>query len=166
MLPPAAALVATTLGLFRSSGRPVRDDGYARYVHMAWVWLFIALTAWSVMTLAAAREGSYPPILGLDFVRHTLALGFATQMLMGVGCRFVPVFNGTWLWSARAHSACFWLLNGAVLLRCLEGVIAAGYWPEAWPLLALAGPPAVAAVFLFALNLAMSVRPRNRLSLQ
>lgn len=88
------------------------------------------------------------------------ALGFATQMLIGVGCRFEPVFSGRRLWSPRAHSACFWLLNGAVLLRCLEGAIAAGYWAGAWPLVALAGPPAVAAVALFALNIAMALFAR------
>jgi hypothetical protein len=161
-LPPAVLLVAATLGLFHRPERPGRDEGYARYVRTAWTWLFVGVAAASLMTFAAARDGSYPPLLGLDFVRHTLALGFATQMLMGVGCRFVPVFNGTRLWSARAHAACFWLLNAAVVLRGLEGVIAAGYWPRAWPLLAAAGPPAVAAVVLFALNIALSLRRRDR----
>lgn len=163
LLPAAAALVAFALGLFQWSGRPVRDGGYGRYVYAAWTWLFVGLAAGSAFTLAAASEGSYPPIMALDFVRHTLALGFATQMMMGVGCRFLPVFGGTWLWSPRAHAACFWLLNGAVVLRCLEGVIAAGYLPAAWPLLAAAGPPAVAAVLLFALNVGISLGPAVRL---
>jgi hypothetical protein len=95
----------------------------------------------------------------LDFSRHALALGFATQVIMGVGGRFVPAFSGRRLPSPGGHRCAFWLLNVAVAIRGLEAVLAAGYWAELWPLLALSGPPAVAAVALFSANLAAALRP-------
>lgn len=155
------------LGVFGARAR--QDDAlgadyrdYERYIHAAWGWLFVGLFSGPGWALGAAARGMPDSITMLDFSRHTLALGFATQMIMGIGGRFVPVFNGTWLWSPRAHRVAFWLLNGAVGIRCLEALLALGYWSDAWPLLALSGPPAVAALVLFAVNMLMALRPRAR----
>ena len=98
----------------------------------------------------------------LDFSRHALGLGFPTQMVMGIGGRFIPVSCTTRLWSPSAHRLAWWLLNASLLIRSLEAPLTAGYWPQVWPLLALSGPPAVAAFALFAVNIFAALLGRGR----
>jgi uncharacterized protein involved in response to NO len=93
----------------------------------------------------------------LDFSRHTFALGFATQLIMGIGGRFVPAFVGRRPFSPGAHRIAFWLLNLAVALRGLEAALALGR-AEAWPWLALSGPPAMVALALFAVTMRAALR--------
>jgi hypothetical protein len=134
------------------------DALYERYVRSAWFWLFVGLATGPGWTLGALARGDYGSLTMLDFSRHTVALGFATQMIVAIGSRFVPAFTGKPLWSPRAHRLAFWLLNLSVAWRGLEAVIATGHAAEAWPLLGLAGPPAVIALALFGLNLVMTLR--------
>jgi len=155
----AVALYIEIIGLFRASrGSRSAESGYERYIYAAWGWLLVGLATgplWTVVALATGRDTS---ITMLDFSRHAVAFGFVTQMMMGVASRVLPVFTGNRLWSPRARDAAFWLLNAGIALRGLEAVVAAGYWPSAWNYIALSGPPAVAAVLLFAANVAMTLR--------
>lgn len=170
--PPGLLVAASSLAL--ASGvlafswslgvRPlprVRHDvegGYQRYIVAAWVWLVVALLVGPLWTLAAAVSGSAVPPLGADFARHALAFGFITQVMMGVASRVLPAFTGHALWSPRARTAAFYLLNLSLAVRALEAVVSVGLLPAAWPLIALAGPPAVAAVVLFACNVVFTMR--------
>ena len=158
---PAFAFVVGLFGPRRlaSLGLDREHRDYQRYIRAGWGWLFIGLLAGPARSLAAVAHGAQDSIAMLDFSRHTVALGFATQVIMGVGSRFVPVFGGTRLWSPRGHRLAFRLLNLAVSVRVLEAILAAGYWPEAWPFLALSGPPAVAALALFGANMLKALRP-------
>lgn len=160
----AVAVSTAVVGLvgprrFRPSPRDRELLLYRRYVYAAWAWLFVGLLAGPAWSLASAVRGEYGSITMLDFSRHTVALGFVTQVIMAVGSRFIPVFTASRLWSPRAHEVAFWLLNAAVAIRGVEAALALGHWPEAWPLLALSGPPAVAALMIFAVNVLMAIRP-------
>lgn len=163
-LPAATLLVARALGFgWRSSSPGTRSDlPYGRYVLAAWTWLFAAVVVSSAATAIAVSGHTFVSVTMIDFVRHTLSVGFVTQMIVGLGCRFIPVFAGTWLWSPRAHAATFWLLNAGVILRAPEAVIGFGHWAGAWPLLGLAGPPVLAAVALFAANIVVTVHAAGR----
>jgi len=159
----ATPVVVAILGLGGARqpwARPGVDRDYERYVGAAWAWLFVGLAAGPLFTVFAVARADYGSLAMLDFSRHTVAVGFATQFVMGIGSRFVPAFTGGALWSPRAHRAAFWLLNLAVALRGLEALVATGLWPGAWPLLSLSGPPVVLAVLLFALNVLSALRPR------
>lgn len=159
----ATPVVVAILGLGgarQSWARRGVDRDYERYVRAAWAWLFVGLAAGPLFTLFAVARADYGSLAMLDFSRHTVAVGFATQFVIGIGSRFVPAFTGRALWSPLAHRAAFWLLNLAVLLRGLEALVATGLWPGAWPLLSLSGPPVVLAVLLFALNVLSALRPR------
>ena len=127
-------------------------SGYQQYIVVGWLWLFVALAVGPLWTLASALRGSGVPPLVTDFARHAMSFGFVTQVMMGVAARVLPVFTGNPLWSPRARTAAFYLLNLSVVLRGLEVVVAAGFVPAAWPFIALAGPPAALAVLLFGLN--------------
>lgn len=136
------------------------DRDYERYVWAALAWLFVGLAAGPLFTLFAVTRADYGSLSMLDLSRHTVAVGFATQLVMGIGSRFVPAFTGRALWSPRAHRAAFWLLNLGVMLRGLEALVATGLWSGAWPLLSLSGPPVVLALLLFAVNVLSALRPR------
>jgi hypothetical protein len=154
----AVPLFSWCLGV---GSRPKTDHdvqhGYQRYVTAGWAWLAVALLVGPLWTLVAALRGGTVPRLVTDFARHALAFGFVTQIMMGVATRILPVFTGNALWSPRARTAAFYLINGSVVLRALEVMVAIGFVPAAWPLIALAGPPAVAAVALFALNVVFTI---------
>jgi uncharacterized protein involved in response to NO len=136
------------------------DAGYQQYIAAAWLWLHVALAVGPLWTvIAVLRDAGVPPLV-TDFARHALAFGFVAQVMMGVAARVLPVFTGNALWSPRARSAAFYLLNLSVLLRGLEAVIAAGLVPAAWPFVAIAGPPALAAVVLFAFNVVFTIYGR------
>lgn len=139
-------------------------SGYQQYIIVGWMWLFVALAVGPLWTLVCALRGSGVPPLVTDFARHVLAFGFVTQVMMGVASRVLPVFTGNPLWSPRARTAAFYLLNLSVVMRGLEVVVAAGFVPAAWPFIALAGPPAALAVLLFGLNVVGTIchRPANQ----
>jgi NnrS protein/uncharacterized protein DUF1858 len=117
-----------------------------RQITAAWLWLAAGLLA---------SIGRSP--LVVDFARHALAFGFIAQTIMAVAQRVLPIFSGHQLWSPRGRTAAAVLLNAAVVVRGLEVVVAAGVAPAAWPFIALSGPPAVAAVVIFALNVVFTV---------
>jgi uncharacterized protein involved in response to NO len=144
----------------RPQGRHDVERGYQRFVAAGWFWLVAALLVGPFWTLLAAFRGDVVPALVTDFGRHALAFGFVTQIMMGVATRILPVFTGNTLWSPRARTASFYLLNGSVALRGLEAVVAVGVLPAAWPLIAVAGPPAVVAVALFGLNVTLTIYGR------
>jgi len=133
------------------------DPDYERYVCAAWAWAGISLVTGPLFTLFAVARGDYGSRLMLDLAQHTFALGFATQLIMGIGGRFVPTFVGRRPFGPGAHRLAFWLLNLAVALRGLEAAVALG-WAEAWPWLGLSGPPAVVALALFAVNMLAALR--------
>jgi len=155
-LPVAAALLG--LGGPRQpwAARGI-DPDYERYVHAAWAWAGISLVTGPLFTLFAVARGDYGSRLMLDLAQHTFALGFATQLIMGIGGRFVPTFVGRRPFGPGAHRLAFWLLNLAVAMRGLEAAVAYG-WAEAWPWLGLSGPPAVVALALFAVNMLAALR--------
>lgn len=140
------------------------EGGYQRYIVAAWAWLLVALLVGPFWTLVAAVRGAVVPPLVTDFSRHALAFGFVAQVMMGVATRVLPVFTGNALWSRRAQSGTFYLLNASVAIRALEAVVSVGLVPAAWPLIALAGPPAVAAVGLFACNVVFTIYGRPAVS--
>jgi len=69
----------------------------------------------------------------------------------------VPAFVGPPPLGPGVQRAAFWLLNLAVAWRGLEVAVALG-WAEAWPWLALSGPPAMIALALFAANMVPALR--------
>lgn len=133
------------------------DRDYQRFVHAAWAWAGVSLIAGPLFTLFAAARGDYGSRAMLDFAQHTFSLGFATQLIMGIGGRFVPAFVGRRPFGPVTQRVCFLLLNLSVALRGLEAAVAFGV-AEAWPWLGLSGPPAVVALALFAVSVMAALR--------
>jgi uncharacterized protein involved in response to NO len=142
------------------------QDGWQKYVYAAWLWLFAGLALGPGLTFVWMVTGGSESILVYDFARHALGFGFAAQMVLGVASRVVPNFAGKPLWSSHARDAAFYLLNASMLVRALEVPIGFGVWPGAWNLIAWSGPPAVAAMILFAMNIIMTIRQQPSLLVQ
>jgi hypothetical protein len=147
-------------GFSRTIAAADPTHGYERYIYAAWLWLLVGLAFGPVWTLASLIRGGAGSVLVADFARHAIAFGFVTQMIAGVASRVLPVFTGKPLWSPRLRSATFWLINGAVVVRGLEVVVAVGPLPAAWPWIALSAVPAVLGVGLFAVNVAGTIAGR------
>ena len=154
----------TCLGLFSRIGPllgcPLRSPqhGWERHVFAAWGWLFASLalgSAWAAIQLLTGRP---EPMLLVDLARHMLALGFATQMVLGVASRVVPNFTGKPLWSPMVRDAAFVLINASLVIRALELPIAFGFSIGAWPYIAWSGPLGVGAMVLFTMNIVMTIR--------
>lgn len=164
LLIPSVAGYTACVGLFDRVG-PIfgcaarsPQDGWQRYVFAAWCWLFVSLALGPGWTFVRLLTGGAESLLLIDFARHAMAFGFATQMVLGVASRIVPNFTGKALWSPKARDAACYLLNASMAFRALEVPIGLGVWVEAWPYIAWAGPLAVLAMVLFTMNIVMTVR--------
>ncbi len=167
LLIPSVVAHTGCIGLFARIGPvlgcAVRNpqDGWQRYVFAAWCWLFVSLALGPGWTFVRLFTGGDERLLLIDFARHAMAFGFATQMVLGVASRVVPNFTGKALWSPKARDAAFYLLNASMAFRALEVPIGLGVWVEAWAYIAWAGPLAVLAMVLFTMNIVMTVRQQS-----
>ena len=146
-----ASLVAS-LGLYgrRIHPRNYNLGTYARYewfVRSAYGWL---LGAGLLQVLQAAGGIWEMQILPTDLAKptvHVLALGFITMMIMGMGSRLLPLFEGAVLPAHRLMDLAFVCLNASVVLRLAFGVVPSG---ATWPGLAASGALGTLSLALFA----------------
>jgi hypothetical protein len=123
---------------------------YARYewfVRSAYGWL---LVAGLLQVLQAAGSVWDTQILPTDLAKptvHVLALGFITTMIMGMGSKMLPMFEGAVLPAHRLMDLAFVCVNASVILRLGFGVVPSG---AAWPGLAASGALGTLALALFA----------------
>lgn len=141
----AAVAYVAGLRLWQFSAPPPGTilGGHEALIRAAFVWLLVGagLAAW----------GSFAPGPAASAARHAWAVGFVSQMVVGVALRILPVFSGrllAWRWVAPALLL---LLNGAAALR-----VAAPLWlvgQAQITTVALSGLLGTAAIALFALAL-------------
>lgn len=93
--------------------------------------------------------------------RHALAIGFVTPMIFGVAYRVLPIFNGVNLWSNQLMRISFWHLAFGTTLSLAMAFNAAygATWTYLWS--AAAGYAVFAALLMFALNLALTLRVQH-----
>jgi hypothetical protein len=94
--------------------------------------------------------------------RHALTVGFITTMILGVGQRLLPIFIRQPLASNRLM-----LVSAALILvgnagRVILELVTLGGWGWAFRLMGMSGVLELAALILFAINLALTVRNRRR----
>jgi len=145
------SLVAS-LGLYGRRDRP-RNYTLGTYVRYEWFvrsaygWLLVA----GILQVMHAAGGLWETqILPADLAKpttHVLALGFITMMIMGMGSRMIPLFEGAVLHGHRLMDLALVCLNASVVLRLAFGVAPSG---AAWPGLAASGALATLALALFA----------------
>lgn len=160
LLPLAAVAAIVALRVFEPSIQAGKLNGVHRsfpiFVRGAYVWLLVA-SALSVAAALADREGG---IWGAS--RHALTVGFLATMVFAIGQKILPAFCGARvLFSPGLMFASLLLLNAGCALRVSSEVLAyEGYARWAWSVLPCSAIIELAAVTVFAANLAATfVRP-------
>lgn len=161
----ATALAVAHTGVWRAPER-LRASARAAaiLIQTAYAWLAAAMVWLALDAILALRSGRPLPPAHADAIRHMLALGTFTTLIVGMGQLVLP-----WLamrrqrpTTTRAETWTLWLLlTAATVLRVTgalletRGIGAARYWP-----MAVGGVLALTAVALFALTLLRAARTR------
>jgi hypothetical protein len=126
------------------------DHTFARFIYLGYAWLLVDA---AVPFHADAFRLSASS-------RHTMAIGFITPVIFGVAYRVLPVFNGVNLWSNRLMRLSFWsLAAGSTLAFAMAfNRVFETAWSYAWS--GIAGGLVFAALVMFAVNIAMTLRSR------
>jgi uncharacterized protein involved in response to NO len=146
-----------SLRVFRRATRPPKLAGvyrhYPVFVRLSYVWLVIA----ALLGLAADLAPSMPGLGGAS--RHAMTVGFIALLIFSIGPRLLPSFlNGRELASPRLMAWSLWLLVvGCALRVSTESVAYSATGGIAWKLLPVSAFIELAAVLLFALNLALTL---------
>ncbi|MDP2675556.1 MAG: hypothetical protein Q8Q00_11745 [Dehalococcoidia bacterium] len=160
------ALLALLALLRIFEGKPVRLRASARrsmrFVRSAYLWLLIAAALEVFFSVRAFAAGRPPAHFETDAVRHFVALGFVTTMIVGMALLVVPR-----LAMRRAQTqpgfiapALLVLLHGATAARGAGSLLAnelrleAGYWTMTG-----GGLAALVAMIVFAVYLFWPARP-------
>lgn len=147
-----AAAFVTGLRLFerRTRPKPYVPGVYVRYelfVRIAYGWLLAGLCLEAIDTVARGLGATAFLAVIAAPVLHVLTLGFISMMILGMGTRMLPVFEGSLLTHPRWMDAAFALLNGSIVLRLGFGIVDT---PLTNAALAVSGALGTAAVALFA----------------
>jgi cbb3-type cytochrome oxidase subunit 1 len=150
----AIVLFVWALGVFARRRTKIEikgvDNTFVWFVYLGYAWLLIAAATpfhADVFRLSASS-------------RHTMAIGFVTPLIFGVSYRVLPIFNGVNLWSTRLMRVSFWHLAAGSTLAfsmALNNVFGTT-WSYAWS--GIAGFLVFAALVMFAVNIAMTLRTR------
>ncbi len=150
----AALLFVYALGVFAKRRVKIEirgvDNTFAWFVMLGYGWLLMAAVVpfhADIFRLSASS-------------RHTFAIGFVTPIIFGVAYRVLPVFNGVNLWSNRLMRASFWHLAAGTTLSLAMAFnkVFESKWSYAWS--GVAGALVFAAVVMFAVNIALTLRTR------
>ena len=165
LLPLAALAAIVGLGVFERAKQPAKVKGVHRsfpaFVRGAYVWLLIA----SVLSIAGEIFDRQGGIWGAS--RHALTVGFLATMVFAIGSRILPAFCGMRvLFSPTLMFGALLLLNCGCVLRVGSEILAyEGYASWAWSVLPVSAVIELAAVTLFAANLAVTfLRPPAHLA--
>jgi hypothetical protein len=124
------------------------DRGHTKVIRTAFAWLAVAfaIDVW----FATRMLGSWSPdFFEAGVVRHALALGFATQMIFGVGRRLLPALATRPVRHRLVLDIAFWTLNLAVVTRVLYAPLGPGSTVVRFDHIAWSGVAALIALILF-----------------
>jgi len=129
---------------------------FPHFLRMAYGWLLIA----ALLGCLAAPWDHSGGLWGAS--RHALTVGFVALMVFTIGQRVLPAFCGMrLLWSRELMFLSLALLNLGCLLRVsMEPLAYELDWQIAWKLLPVSAVIEMAAVLIFALNLAGTMMQR------
>lgn len=126
---------------------------YTVFIRAAYVWLAIA----GSMSVWAAFADQHDGIWGAS--RHALTVGFAATMVFAIGPRILPHFAGVQrIFSTRLMFLGLLLLQSGCTLRVASEPLAyEGIFSSAWKTLPISGMVELAAVLIFAINVALTM---------
>jgi hypothetical protein len=163
LLPVAGILAILALHIAEPSSAPAKTGGvhasFPFFVRFAYVWLLVS----AALSVYASRSDTSGGIWGAS--RHALTVGFISTMVFAIGQRILPAFcGGRSLFSQGLMFASLAALSAGCALRVASEIPAYEFNVQAaWRTLPVSALVEMAAVTLFALNLAISLlRPAPR----
>jgi metal-sulfur cluster biosynthetic enzyme len=153
------------LNLHRRSVRDETSDApgpHERLIRTAYIWLVIAFGIETWYATKGLTSDFRPDFLENGAARHALALGFATQMIFGVGARALPAFAGKKLHSEKLVTIAWVLINFTAVMRVGPALFPWGSATSRFDHVAAAGVVGLIALVIFAYNIMRTVRPSRR----
>ncbi len=141
---------------------PISPGAYGRYgwfVRAAYFWLLIGAILIAARSSEILFEIDVLPVANASPIVHVLTVGFITSMLIGMGSRMLPLFEGAVVPGRTALDISFALLNLSVALRTVIGFTLEGYSDS---LLGASGVLGLLALILSAPALIGSMKKRSR----
>lgn len=157
MVAGLAAFVAGLNVLLPSRESTPGPQMYKLLARGAYVWLLAAAGIEAFYAFKATSGGFGAGWLESGGIRHTLAVGFVTQIIFAVGTRALPVFAGRRLYSDALTAAVLVLVNLAVLLRVYPAFHEMGSQSWRYGAMGIGGVASVLAIALFAYNILRTV---------
>ena len=146
-------LACIGLRIFQPSVNPAKTMGVDR----RYPWFVRIAFAWLVLSTILAFGASWPGALGAS--RHAYTVGFLATLVFSVGPRILPSFlNSRELRSPRLMLISLLLVTAGCTLRVTAEPLAySKLAPGLWSILPVSATPELAAVILFAANLAATM---------
>jgi hypothetical protein len=157
LLTIASLVIIAALNIFEPAEKPPNLQGvhpsFGVFIRLCYVWLLVS----ALLTMWASQSDRNGGIWGAS--RHALTVGFLASMIFAIGARVLPPFaGGRRIFSPRLMLASCALLNLGCFLRVLCEIPAyEGYSQAAWNVLPVSAMVEMAAVLLFAANLAATL---------
>ncbi|MDW8343854.1 MAG: DUF1858 domain-containing protein [Verrucomicrobiae bacterium] len=151
----ATALVIHALGIFAKRRVKISIPG----VDPAFGWFVMGAYGWLVVVALTPLHADLYRLSASS--RHLMGVGFITAMMLGVGYRVLPIFNGVNLWSNRLMRVSFWhwAAGSTLSLAMASNKAYDAPWSYLWA--GIGGWLVWAAVAMFALNIGMTLRVRH-----
>ncbi|HEY8765983.1 MAG TPA: hypothetical protein VIP09_01770 [Dehalococcoidia bacterium] len=149
-------LMVATLGIFKGSPHRLRESARRnmRFVRSAYAWLALAAVLQVCFAASALADSRFVADFQTDAVRHFIAIGFLTTVIIGMAFLVMPALAMRRLGGRSANliaTVLLTFLHGAAASRGLgslivnEGHINEGYWT-----MTVGGTLAVLAMAIFA----------------
>ena len=155
------------VGIFRPAANRLAaaSQHHIWLIRSAFAWLLVAGGLSAYYGVRATAGGEFIPAYGVDAVRHTVGIGFASTMIVGMAMLILPEFAirraryPTERWPALTILA---LLSAAAALR-VGAAVAMPHWVSTdvyWPM-AIGGMLAEGALLLFVALFVISLLQKN-----
>lgn len=129
------------------------------FIRCAYGWLIVDAIVIGLESIGTLTGNRLLPNEYASPVIHIFTVGFVTSMIIGVGSRMLPLFEGAIVPARRALDVSMVLLGGSVLLRTVGGFTFEGFTDS---VLAVSGALGFLAIVLSVPALAGSMRKRSR----
>ena len=167
MLAVSVSLVtfAIALRIFERRPRrrpPASPGAYTRFhwfIRCAFGWLLVGAVVVALESIGTLSGTRLLPNEDASPIIHIFTVGFMTSMIIGVGSRMLPLFEGAVVPGRRALDMSLVLLNSSVLLRTIGGFTFEGFTDS---MLAVSELLGFLAIVLAVPALAGSMRQRSR----
>jgi hypothetical protein len=155
--------VVALLWNWRVFGRAKEPDRSLKFLRAAYAWLLLSLgmlvlvPAHQFVLLAHLAPSSEAARLGFSHayygaIRHAIAVGFISLMIVGMAARVVPTLNGVEIRRLTPLWGPFLLLNLGCALRVVAQTLT-DYTPHAFPVAAISGLLEVTGLALWGVHL-------------